>query len=173
MSAARCAPKWDWDGEHERKTGETSMKPTRTWVLIADGARARILQNDGPGKGLHEVEGCVFHSDHAATHEIMSDREGRSHSSVGPGRSAIEAHSDPHRELKKKFAHQLAAVLASKLREKAYDRLVIVAAPSALGDLRAALSDQVRAKVTGEVAKDLTKTPDGEVAGHLKDVFSA
>jgi len=39
--------------------------------------------------------------------------------------------------------------------------------------LRAAISEQVRAKVTGEVAKDLTKTPDGEVAGHLKDVLSA
>jgi hypothetical protein len=49
MSVARCAPKPDGDGEHERKSGEISMKPTRTWVLIADGARARILQNDGPG----------------------------------------------------------------------------------------------------------------------------
>jgi protein required for attachment to host cells len=149
------------------------MKPTRTWVLIADGARARILQSDGPGKGLHAVEGCVFHGDHAATHEIMSDREGRSHSSVGPGRSAIEAHSDPHRELKKRFAQQLADVLSSRLREKAYDRLVIVAAPSALGDLRTALPEQVRARVTAEVAKDLTKTPDPEVAGHLKDVLAA
>jgi protein required for attachment to host cells len=103
----------------------------------------------------------------------MSDRQGRSHSSVGPGRSAIAAHSDPHRELKKKFARQLADALASKLREKAYDRLVIVAAPSALGDLRAALPEQVRAKVTGEVAKDLTNTPDPEVAGHLTDVLRA
>ena len=31
------------------------MKPTRTWILIADGARARILENLGPGKGVHEV----------------------------------------------------------------------------------------------------------------------
>ena len=50
---------------------------------------------------------------------------------------------------------------------------MIVAAPSALGDLRAALSDQVRAKVTGELAKDLTKTPDGDVAEHLRDVLIA
>jgi len=149
------------------------MKPTQTWILIADGARARILQNDGPGKGLHEVPGGAFHGDHAATHDIMSDRTGRTHSSVGPGRSAIEAHSDPHRELKKKFAHQLADALADGLQRKAYDRLVIVAAPSALGDLRAALSDQVRAKVTGELAKDLTKTPDGEVAEYLHDVLIA
>jgi len=149
------------------------MKPTHTWILIADGARARILQNDGPGKGLHEVPGGAFHGDHAATHDIMSDRTGRSYSSVGPGRSAIEAHSDPHRELKKTFARQLADALADGLQRKAYDRLVIVAAPSALGDLRAALSDQVRAKVTGELAKDLTKTPDGDVAEHLRDVLIA
>jgi protein required for attachment to host cells len=149
------------------------MKTTRTWILIADGARARVLENDGPGKGLHEVEGLVFHGDHESTHEIMSDREGRSHASVGPGRSAIEAHSDPHRELKKKFAHRLAEALAQGLQRKAYDRLVVVAAPSALGDLRAALPAAVRAKVTGEVAQDLTKTPDAEVARHLADVLSA
>jgi len=148
------------------------MKPTRTWVLIADGARARILQNDGPGKGLHAVDGAVYHGDHAPTHEIMSDRTPRTFSSSGARRSAIETHSDPHRELKKKFAHHLADVLASKLREQAYDRLVVVAAPSALGDLRAALPDEVRSKVAGEVAKDLTKTPDPEVAGHLKEVLS-
>ena len=33
------------------------MKPTRTWVLIADGARARILENDGPNHGLTAIEG--------------------------------------------------------------------------------------------------------------------
>jgi protein required for attachment to host cells len=146
------------------------MKATRTWILVADGSRARILENDGPGKGLHEVAGHVYHGDHAATHEIMSDRTGRAYSSVGPGRSAMQPHTDPHRDLKKKFAHQLADVLAADLERKSYDRLVIVAAPSALGDLRAALPDHVRAKVTAEVAKDLTKTPDAELASHLKDV---
>ncbi len=147
------------------------MKPTRTWILIADGARARILENDGPGRGLHPVPGAVFHGDHASTHDIMSDRTGRTYQSKGQARSAIEAHSDPHRELKKKFAHQLADALAHGLQQKSYDRLVIVAAPSALGDLRAALSEHVRAKVTGEVDKDLTKIPDADVAGHLKDVI--
>ena len=147
------------------------MKPTRTWILIADGARARILENDGPGHGLHAVNGLVFHGDHASTHEIVSDRAGRSHSSVGPGRSAIEAHSDPHRELKKTFAHTLADALAHGLAQKSYDRLVIVAPPSALGDLRAALPEAVRAKVTGEIAKDLTKTPNGELVEHLQGVL--
>ena len=149
------------------------MKATRTWILIADGARARILQNDGPGKGLHALAGGVFRGEHASTHAIMSGRTGRTFSSTGPARSAIEAHSDPHRELKRSFAQRLADALADGWRKRAYDRLIIVAAPSALGDLRAAFSQEVRAKVTAEVAKDLTKTPDAAVAEHLKDVLAS
>ena len=102
------------------------MKPTRTWVLIADGARARILQQLGPGRDLTAIDGMVFHGDHAATHDLVSDREGRSFSSHGPGRSAYEPHTDPHRDLKAKFAHQLADILARGLEQKFYDRLVIL-----------------------------------------------
>ena len=113
----------------------------------------------------------VFHGDHSATHDLVSDREGRSFSSQGPGRSAYEPHTDPHRGLKTKFAHQLAETLAHGLEHKSYDRLVIVAAPATLGDLRTTLSAQVRAKVVGEVAQDLTKMPNDEVFTHLEQVL--
>lgn len=147
------------------------MKPIRTWVLIADGARARVLANDGPGKGLKAIDRLVFRGDHTATHDIVDDREGRTYSSHGPGRSAIDARSDPHRALKKTFAHHLADSMAQELDAGAYDRLVIVAAPVTLGDLRKALPPKVAAKVTGELAQDLTKTPNGDVARHLAQVL--
>lgn len=147
------------------------MKPTRTWILIADGARARVLENDGPNHGLKAIEGFEFEGDHSATHDLVRDREGRSFSSHGHGRSAIDARSDPHRDLKTTFAHRLAEVLAKGLEQKAYDRLIIVASPVTLGDLRTAISAQVRAVVMGEVAQDLTKIPNGEVADHLKHVL--
>jgi len=158
---------------HQHLERSTIMKPTRTWILIADGAHARILQNAGPGKGLQALEGRVWHGDHAATHELMTDRTGRAFSSTGPARSAIEPHSDPHRQLKRNFVHRLADALSDRWRDRAYDRLVLVAAPSALGDLRAALSPEVRTAVVAEVPKDLTKTPDAAVAEHLKDVLAA
>jgi protein required for attachment to host cells len=141
--------------------------------LIADGARARILENTGPGHGLDPVEGMTFDGDHAATHDLVTEREGRGHNSVGAGRYAVASHSDPHRELKAKFARQLADVLASALERKAYDRLVIAASPVTLGDLRSAISPGVRAKVSGEIAHDLTKIPNDEVAGHLESVLAA
>ena len=151
------------------------MKAARTWILIADGARARILFNAGPGKGLDALPGGVVHGDHASTHVIVSDRTGRTVSSTRPARAAIEAHSDPHRELKRNVAHRLADARAEGVDNRAYDRLIIVAAPSALalGALRPALCPDVRAKVTAEVAKDLTKTPDAAVARHLKEVPAA
>jgi protein required for attachment to host cells len=146
------------------------MKPIRTWVLIADGARARILENDGPGRGLKAVDGMVFRGDHSATHDLVSDREGRSQSSHGPGRSAIEAHSDPHRELKVKFARHLADILDREFDAKSFDRVILVAPPATLGDLRSQLSQKVQTKITGEVAQDLTKTPNSEVGEHLEKV---
>lgn len=147
------------------------MKPTKTWVLLADGARARILENDGPGRGLHEVEGYEYSSDHAATHDLVADRQGRSHSSHGPARSAIESRTDPHRQLKAHFAQHLAEVLAKGLEQKAFDRLVLVASPVTLGDLRHTISDHVKATVAGEIAQDLTKMPNADIGPHLKSVL--
>jgi protein required for attachment to host cells len=99
------------------------------------------------------------------------NRAGRAFSSAGPARSAIEPHSGPHRQLKSCAA--IADALADGWRDRAYDHRIMVAAPAALGDLRAALSPEVRAKVTAEVPKDLTKIPDAAVAEHLKDVLAA
>jgi protein required for attachment to host cells len=63
--------------------------------------------------------------------------------------------------------------MAAELEKSAYDRLIIVAAPVTLGDLRAALSQKVVAHVVTEVAKDLTKLPIDEVSRHLESVLSS
>lgn len=149
------------------------LRHPKTWILIADGARARILQYHGPGKPPTEVEGHAYVGDHSATGELMSDSAGRTHQSVGPGRSAIESHSDAHRELKVDFAKRLATTLDQELSRGAYDKLVIAAAPVTLGDLRPMLSDHVRKKIVGEVAMDLTKTPNSEVMAHLGGIVLA
>ena len=149
------------------------MKPLRTWILIADGARARILENHGPRHEPIVVEGLNFSADHSATRDLVSDRQGRSFASQGTSRSALEPRSDPHRQLKKGFAHHLADILASELERNSFSRLILVAPPATLGDLRAAISDQVRATIVGESAHDLTKTPNHEIAKHLGDLLFA
>ena len=148
------------------------MKPTVTWILIADAARAQILANHGPGKGVAAVEGATFSGDHRPDREIMADKPGRSFESVGDTRHAYEPHHDPDKELKRKFSAELADVLDKRLAEKEYDRLILVAPPEMLGDLRSALSEPVRAAIYAELDKDLTKTPLRELPAHLGEVLA-
>ena len=148
------------------------MKATRTWVLIADAGRARVLENDGPGHGLIPVERMGMTHELPRTHELVADRQPRSIESVGHARHAIDAGMDPHRKEKQKFASEIAAVLDKELAGNAFDRLVIVAAPQALGDLRAAISEAVQKRVHNEIALDLTKTPNEDVARHLGHILA-
>ena len=62
-------------------------------------------------------------------------------------------------------------MLDQRRTEHAYDRLVLVAPPTALGDLREALSDPVRSLVRAELDKDLTKIPVAELPSHLGAVL--
>jgi protein required for attachment to host cells len=148
------------------------MKPTKTWILIADGARARILLNEGPGKGVAPLEGGTFESAHDATRDLGDGKPGRTFESANTARHAYEPRTDPHRELKRDFAVELAAMLDQRLLEKDYDRVILVAPPKMLGDLRGALTDAVRAVLYAELDKDLTKTPVKELPGHLGAVLA-
>ena len=141
-----------------------------TWVLVADGARARILANDGPNTGLVPVLGTARVHPAAKTSEIGSDKPGRSFSSVGDNRAAVET-TDWHEFEEQKFAKQIAGLLDVAAREGDFDHLVLVAPPKALGELRASLADQTRAKVSGELAKDLTKHPLADLPSHLDSVM--
>ncbi|WP_299392954.1 host attachment protein [Pelagibius sp.] len=148
------------------------MKPVRSWIVVADGARARILENDGPGKGLFPLPEEERHHSHRPTREINADRPGRTHDRLGPGRHAMEPPSDAHRQEKQRFAAKLAERLNAAAAARSYDRLVLVAPAKTLGDLRRALSKETAAKVHAELAKDLTPLADAELPEHLEKVIA-
>lgn len=146
------------------------MKPVRTWILIADAGRARVLENLGPGKGATPVDGLASVSSlPSSTNEIVADRQGRSFESSSATRHPMEPRTDPRQQLKRNYLELLADQLDDRLRAGAFDRLVVVAPPPALGVLRSAFTAHVKAVVSAEVAKDLTKTPDHELPDHLGD----
>lgn len=148
------------------------MKPTRSWIVIADGARARILENTGPGQGLTPLPEQEMQQDHKPSRDIDADRPGRTHDRMGPQRHAMEPPTDAHRQEKRRFAEDLAELLNTAARLNSYDRLILVAPAKTLGDLRQALGKEAAAKVDGELSKDLTPIPDHQLAGHLGDVIA-
>lgn len=144
------------------------MKPSVTWVLIADGAQARILEYTGPSKGLVQVEGLKFEDAHLRTGEIMSDKPGRSFSSAGYGRSAMEQRTDPRDYRETEFLRSVAEVINKKALENVFRKLVIAAPPQALGDLRKLLSPAATEKVSAEIPKDLTTVPILQLGKHFE-----
>lgn len=148
------------------------MKPIRSWIVIADGAQARILENTGPGKGLTALPRKEWHQTLQPSRAIGSDRPGRTHDRLGPGRHAKEPPTDPHRNEKWNFARSLADHLNGAALTNSYDRLVLVAPPKTLGDLRQALGKEASERITAELAKDLTSLPDHELPNHLGEVLA-
>src|SRR3974377_280047 len=108
------------------------MKAIRTYILIADGARAHLLLSEGRGKPLAEVPGSEHQQDLRPDHELSAERPGRVHESANIARHAIER-DDLHRREKERFAQSLADDLDRRLNNGEYERLVIAAAPETLG----------------------------------------
>lgn len=148
------------------------MKPDRTWILIADGARARVLSFTGAPRIVRPVAELDVRASHLPSHLLGDDRPGRVYESHGAARHAFDPRTDPHREAEARFARQLADMLEDCRAKAMFDRLAIIAPPIMLGDLRKALGAKTRRAVVAEIHKDLTKLPDKEILRHLEGELS-
>lgn len=148
------------------------VRKCKTWVLIANGTSARALENDGVGKGLRPAPDFEMAVENPPTREQGSDRPGRVHDRKGAGRHAMEPKADWHRREKSLFAKAVAERLAAAADGSAFDRLVLVAPPTAMGDLRTALDDRIRKLIVGEITKDLTHGTDAEIERQVGEVLA-
>jgi protein required for attachment to host cells len=139
------------------------MKAARTWIVVADGAKVRVLAGLGRGSNFKPVNDLSFAEHSPASRDIVSERPGRTFNSTGRLRHAIEPRVDAHEQREAEFLQSVADRLDSALRQKNYDDLIIAAPPRALGILRKQLSDDVRRHLRGELDRDLTKQPDGAI----------
>lgn len=138
-----------------------------SWIIVADGVRARILANHGPGTGLRNPGNMDFVSDNRKSRDIVSDRPGRSKGGTG-GRHAMEPRVDSHRYEKHLFAKEMAKQINEACQRGDFDSLVLVAPPQTLGELRNALNKPALSKVVAELGKDLTKIADHDLPEHLE-----
>jgi protein required for attachment to host cells len=147
-----------------------------TWILIADGGRARLLEQDRKSRTFKPTFERDFFGSKVQSKEIASDRPGRTFDSAGRGqpgdaaahgRHAMEPGTDPQRHAEYEFARDLSDHLETAANRHQFDHLVLVAAPKILGDLRELLPKTVHGKIVAEINKDLTKIPTRDLGKHL------
>jgi protein required for attachment to host cells len=136
------------------------------WVVVCDGAKALVLENDGDIRAPNLKTVQVFEQKDLATHIIGTDAPGRTFNSVGSARSAVEQ-ADWHDQAERAFLTQLAQHLEESLASGKTKSLIIVASPRALGMIRPAYSHAVKGAVRIEVDKDLVRMPVHEIEKRL------
>jgi protein required for attachment to host cells len=88
-----------------------------------------------------------------------------------PRRHAQENPTDPHRLLKRDFASKVVDELRRAMLGGRFDRIVLVAPPGFLGDLRELLPKDLKDKVADEITSDLTNMPEQQLQTHLKAIL--
>ena len=144
------------------------MPKHTTWFLIADSAKARLIESTGP-KGEWRVIGDW--SDEAArapARDLERDRPPRGRT-IGTGEPfAIEGRSE-HDKAGEAFLLARAQSLEEAAKQARFDQLVIAAPPAALGFLRKKLAPSVSEKIAGAFDKDLTNEAERDLHAYFLD----
>jgi protein required for attachment to host cells len=124
-----------------------------TWVLVADGAKALFLRNKGdeqyPNFEVLEVRRQEVRE--LAANEVGSRK-----------RSGVETAS-PNQTDEDRFIRETAAAINEAALGNRFNRLVVVAPPKALRELRANFHKEVQNRIVAELDKTLTGHPVPEI----------
>ncbi len=135
----------------------------RLWIVVADGGVARVLAVSEDRGHIEVMREMASHNIHLKTHDLVSDRGGRSFESASPTRHAIAPRHDPHVEQKHHFIQAVADVLSEDDRAGLFDQLILIVTPAQAKVLEDGLNPLTRAKVRETIHKDLTKESPSDV----------
>ncbi len=137
--------------------------PNNAWVLVGDGRKALVLRNEGDAVFPNlKTTDALTTGRMPPTAEMGSDRPGRAVQSADGRRSGMDQ-TDWHEMAEQHFANDVARALDARHAAGEIEKLVVVAPPRTLAELRHSFSDGLRAKVIAEVDKDMTKHPVYEI----------
>ncbi|TIP13967.1 host attachment protein [Mesorhizobium sp.] len=115
-----------------------------TLVAVIDGDKLRLFRNKG-----HEPRIDLVEMPEPGLHLANTGSGGRHRSST--------ANPDDSRLREDDFAAAMAAYLNREALTEAFEHVVVIADPRTLGELRRHFQAPLRAKLVGELAKDLAK----------------
>lgn len=141
----------------------------RRLIVVADGGSARFLTLSPDHTSLMVQQTIVSSDTHLKTHDLVTDRLGRSFESASPTRHGIAPKHDPHELAKERFVQGLAETLNQDRQAGHFDELIIAIAPGQAAALRHALDAATSACVVAVLAKDLTRSTASDIWDQLTE----
>lgn len=144
---------------------------SRTWILVANRVRARLLAYDERERRMSEIRDFLNPDGRAPAGTRGENRPPRTMDRMGPGRHAIEPHTEPATKHAERFARELASVLEDGRVHNEYQRVVLIATPRFLGHLRQCMSPLLREQVSREVRRDMTRGSEQAIRTAATELF--
>ena len=128
------------------------------WVVVADGARGVVLVNEGTAFEPRLDVVRTYGEHHLKTSQMGRDKPARTFESTGSRRSAAEV-PDLHQRAEDHFVAGIMEDLAKDAESGAFEHVLIVAPPVALGEMRKGATAALSSRIAAWLDKDLTKEP--------------
>ena len=145
------------------------MKSIRTYFLVADETEARVLENLGVGKGIHQLSHHTEKDSGLAPNDF-ADQRGSSQGAGGQARHGVDPSTTDRENARNVFATYLADMIKDADQKGQFDRFVLSAPPQMLGVLRSNLDGKV--EIYADMDKNLVNTPTHALAKHFSDVVA-
>lgn len=144
----------------------------KNWLVVANAARARVLEeddsNDSTRHGYVHVADLVHPESRQKGVELATDRpghvEGTGH---GLGSASYQPRSDPREREHDRFAREVAQMLDKGIAAQRCAGLVLVASSPFLGHLKSHLGEQATKAIVRTLDADYTSLDERELAQRL------
>ncbi|MEQ8798991.1 MAG: host attachment protein [Salinisphaeraceae bacterium] len=143
----------------------------RTWIVVADSARARIFERDGRWQPLAELQGLAHPESRLHHGDLKTGGRGEQQESTGRASHASDWSTTPSQQEAKRFAREVADTLHEGRTQNRFERLVLVAAPAFLGRLRDKLDGPTQHCVTQTLDKNWARHATPDIQGLLEQHF--
>ena len=150
-----------------------------TWIAAFDGGKAVVFKNADfdDAVNLELIE--RFDNDNPPDRDQTTDRPGRYQDAgsgskganapegLAHGRSGVEQ-TDRHALEKVRFIDRLMARLGAEAEQQAFDRLVLLADQTSLGEARDQLTDRLERRIIAQEPKDVVNEPADKLEARVQ-----
>lgn len=137
--------------------------PRDAWIFVGDGRKALFFRNEGNVNQVKlKTEQVFVNPEQGRTRELGADKPGRTGQRTTLDRSAMDQ-TDWHDIAEDRFAAEISEVVQNLCRSGTIKKLILVAPPRTLADLRRNLPEHLYSTIVAEINKDLTKHPVDQI----------
>ena len=141
-------------------------------IVVADSARARIFTAHSAHSPLNEIETMAHPEGRMHEQDMVSDMPGKDSGKGGGGDHTFQEKIEPKEQEMIEFAKRVADYLDDTRKANKLNKLILVAAPAFLGELRTHFSNETSEKIVFELDKNITQHNVEDIRKHLSNIFT-